>query len=268
MTYDYDSILTATDSNVISQTEFYHQGVTLPDHTVAMAERAYAVGNDDYVVGGMVVMFFLLALILYRSRTTMFHRLKDFFSTKRQYVEERGGDNGSEALNVFLLISISALSLSLIFLDDLMEQGGFTLTMGIPYWLFAAGVVVVLCFVYLKLWLYMLVNWVFFDHESAHRWLVGYLLMTSLTAFLFYSVALFDVFSYANPKVVSVSAILVVFLYEMLLFYKLLANFKVKKYGYLLIILYFCSVEIIPALVLGHAAGWISDNVIVKNLLY
>lgn len=268
MAYDYDSILTAVDSTVVSSTSFYQQGVALPDHTVAMAKRAYTVAGDDYVVGGMVLMFFILAVVFHFGRTTMFYRLKDFFTTKRQYVEERVGDNGCEAFSVFLLIAVSALSLSLIFLDDLMETGGVAISVDVPYWLYAAGFVLCMCFVYVKLWIYMLVNWVFFDRESGKRWLLGYLLITSLTAFFFYPIALFDVFSYCSHEVVTLSAILVVFLYEMLLFYKQLTNFKVRKYGYLLIILYFCSVELLPALVLRHCTEWLIDNVIVKNLLY
>ena len=264
----FDSILTAADSDVLSRTEFYKQGVTLPDHTVAMRERTYTMGGDDWMVGGMAVLFFVLAYVFYKSRVMLMYRLKDFFAAKRTYMEEQPKGNASEAVHLFLLLTASILSFSLMFLNGLIGQGGAPVVAEAPYWLLGAGFVVILSFVYVKAWLYVLVGWVFFDSESSKRWVAGYLLLTSLTAYLFYPIALVDIFFPWGHEVCSVCAILVVILYEMLLFYKLITNFKVKKYGYLVIILYFCSVELLPMLVLEHWAVWLSDNIIIENLLY
>ena len=68
-----DSIWLASDSNVIRQSELYKQGILLPDRTVPVGERSFAVRNDDYFVAGMAVMFFLLAVILYRSRNVFLY---------------------------------------------------------------------------------------------------------------------------------------------------------------------------------------------------
>ena len=84
----------------------------------------------------------------------------------------------------------------------------------------------------------------------------------------FYLIAVLDVFSDLAHEIVIGGAILVVILYEVLLFYKLIVNFRVRKYGYMFIFLYFCSVELLPTLVFGHLAVWITDSFIVKNYLY
>ena len=94
------------------------------------------------------------------------------------------------------------------------------------------------------------------------------MLLTTLTAFLFYPLALLDVFAHIRHEIVIGGAILVGVLYEFMLFYKLIANFRVKKYGYMLIFLYFCTVELLPTLVFGHLTVWLSDNYLVKNILY
>ncbi len=263
-----DSIWLASDSNVIRQSELYKQGILLPDRTVPVGERSFAVRNDDYLVTGMAVMFFLLAVILYRSRNVFLYRLKNFFTSKRTYTDDDVEGNSDEAIHVFLLISISALSLSCILLDDQLSLSSCLSVTGVPYWLFGAGFVVCLSFIYLKAWLYSLVNWTFFDKDSSQRWMVGYLLMTALTAFLFYPLALLDVFAHIRHEIVIGGAILVGVLYEFMLFYKLIANFRVKKYGYMLIFLYFCTVELLPTLVFGHLTVWLSDNYLVKNILY
>ena len=214
-------------------------------------------------------MFFVLAWVLFRSRAGLLFHLKAFFTNKRLYVKgDEKEDNTREALHAFMLMTVSALSLSLIYFDDLFDQSHVGLAMGVPYWLFGAGFVVCFCFIYAKAWIYMLVNWVFFDRESSRSWMSGYFLMTSLTAFLFYPIALMDVFLDLDEEIVIWTTILVAFLYELLLFYKLCINFRGIKCAYLLNFLYFCSVELLPALVVGHLAMWFSESFIVKNILY
>ena len=83
-----DSTWLASDFNAFQRTEFYKQEVVLPDRTVAMGQRGYAMGNDDYMVAGMVLMFLLLAVVVYKSRVALLYRLKSFFTEKRVYIEE------------------------------------------------------------------------------------------------------------------------------------------------------------------------------------
>lgn len=264
-----DSIWTAGGSNVINGTEFYQIGKSVPGRTVAMKELGYKTSSDDYIVGGMVLMFFVLAWVMFRSRSGLLFRLKAFFTNKRLYVKgDEAEDNTMEAIHVFLLMTVSALSLSIIFFDDMLEQSRVGVALGVPYWLFGAGFVLCFCFIYAKAWTYVLVNWVFSDRESSRSWMSGYFLMTSLTAFFFYPIALMDVFFNLDEEIVIWSTILVAFLYEILLFYKLCINFRGVKGAYLLNFLYFCSVELLPIFVVGHLVMWFSESFIVKNILY
>lgn len=255
------------DSTFISRTDFYKVGVSLPDQTVAMRERAFVVGRDGYVVAGMAVMFAVLAVVVCRHRMALQRWLKDFFSKERQYVDEQMNDKGGEATGVFLLIAVGVLSLALIGFCGLVEGNGETAA-GLPYGAIAVGGLMCLCFVYVKAWVYALVNWTFFDSESGERWMKGYLLLTGVTGVLFYLMALVDVFAPCGHEMVIGGVIGVAILYEILLFYRLLANFKVSKYGYLLVFLYFCAVELLPTLVMGWMAGGLDNDSIVKNLFY
>lgn len=269
MPIDYDSILTATEPNIINQTEFYKQGIALPDCTVAMSARPYAMGEDDYMVACMVMMFFILAVIMYHSRTNFLYQLKDLFTPKRQHTEERIDRNTNDTIRVVLLITVSAFSVSLLFLNNIIQQNCNHLASGTPYGLFAAGGIFCVCVIYAKAWLYALVNWVFFDTEASKRWMSNYLLITALSAFILYPIALIDVFStHSQHGSIMTPIILIAVLYEFLLFYKLITNFKMKKHGYLLIFLYFCTVEMLPAFVLWHLTTWCNDSVTVKNLIY
>lgn len=269
MPVDYDSILTAADSNVMTTTKYYQVGSTLPDSTVAMTEVPLSFGENIEVVVSMALIFFVLVAIFCRTRFLLLSQMKDFLAAKRQYFMEKSrGGSVSEAIHVFLLIIMGALSIALIFWMGVAERENLHLGMEFPFWLVVVSAVVCVCFVYVKAWVYTVVNWVFFDRESSKRWISGYLFLTSLVTYLLYPILLIGMYAHLNQEIVLVSTILIVVLYELLLFYKLIVNFEARKYGYLLKILYFCSVELLPVLVLGHLAVGLSSNVIVKNLIY
>ncbi len=267
-TVDYDSILTAVDSNCINRSEQYKIGSGMPDRDVAMVGRSYAISNDDYVTGGMIVLFLVLAAIVHRGGNTLLYKIKDFFSSKRQYSDESVNDNSGDVWMVFMLVAIASLCVSLVFFDHLADRYGFDPELHIPYWVLAAGFAVTMALVYAKAWLYTLVNWVFFDSESNKKWIRSYFLLTSLTAFVLYPLSLFDVFFENSLQIVMWCTLFLLVLYELLLFYRLLVNFKSKKYGTLLIFLYFCSVEVLPTIVLWNLSSWASDSFIVKNIVY
>lgn len=268
MTIDYDSILTSQDSNIVNSSEFYKTGKALPDHGIAVVERSYSAANDDYIVGGLLFMLFIMATILHRSRSSLLHSIKDFFTSKRTYSDEKSNESTREPYNIFMLISISVLSLTLVCFNSLAISDEFDKDLGIPYWLFAAGYAACMAFIYLKAWVYALVNWTFFDHESSTKWMHGYLLVTSLSAFVILPLSLVAVFFESSMEIVTLCFTIVYILYELLLFFKLFVNFESKKYGYLLIILYFCSVELMPTIAMSRILVWVNDSFIVKNLLY
>ena len=265
--YDGDTV-TFADSNVITETEFYQAGATLPSGTVAMREQEYMPCNDNFVVGGVAVMFLVLVLFMFFQRSLYPYRLKEFFSNKRLYIEEGVTENSGGVISAFLLTSISVLCLTLIFFDDMASLHGFDTALGVPYWIFAVGYVVCMLIVYAKALLYGIVNWVFFSHEESKRWMNGYFLVTSLTAVPLYLATLLYLFYPDSRNVVTVCVIFTIILYELLLLYKLFVNFKTKEYGYLPLFLYFCSVELMPAIVIWRTFDLINNFFIVKNLIY
>lgn len=256
------------DSNVITQTEFYQSGMALPDNTVAMRELAYMPCNDNFIVGGVVALFCVLVLVFFFQRSTYPYRLKVFFSNKRFYIEEGSNESGGGAVGTFLLTSVSVLCLTLIFFDNMARQHCFDVAIGVPYWIIAVGYVACMFVIYAKSMLYSLVNWVFSSHEASKRWTSGYFLLTSLMALPLYPATLLHLFCPESRNMVTVSVIFIVIVYELLLLYKLFVNFKTKEYGYLPLFLYFCSVELMPAIVIWYTFDWMNNSFIVKNLIY
>lgn len=264
----YNDITILPDSNVITSTEYYQRGVTLSAHTEAMKEQAYMLCNDNFIVGGIAVLFFVLVLVIFYQRSAFTHRFKEFFSNKRLYIEEGGNENSGGALSAFLMISISALCLTTLFFNDMASLHSFDSNLGIPYWIFAVGYIACLFVIYVKAMLYGIVNWIFSTREENKRWMNGYFFLTSLTALPFYPLTLMYLFYPNSQNVVTACVIFIVILYELLLLYKLFVNFKAKIHGYMLLFLYFCSVELMPVIVIWRTFDWINNFFIVKNLIY
>lgn len=265
---EYDSIFASKDSFFIKSTEFYKVERGGSVIGVPVTDRPYSIANDDYVTAGLFLLFFAMVMIIYRSRTSIGFRMKEFFASKRTYSAENTNENARDPYNMFMLTSISALSLSLVFFNQMSKENEFDSFFGIPYWLFAAGYVVFMVFIYFKAWLYALVNWTFFDRDSSLKWISGYMFATALTSFLIFPLSLLAIYYDKSSQIVIYGFTILFILYELLLFFKLFVNFECKKYGYLLIILYFCSVELMPAIAMSRIWMWANDSFIVKNLLY
>lgn len=266
MNNDYDSILTSQDSNVINSTEFYKVGKDLPDYRVSVVERPYAVRRDDYILGGIILLVFAIVLVVRYCSSSIMFRVKDFFTSKRIYSDANVSDSNREVYSTFVLTNITALSLSLIFFNHVTERNMFTAEVGIPYWLIAAGYVVIMLLVYIKAWIYALVNWTFFSYESSVKWQAGYLQLTSFTSFLILPLAIVEIFVNDSSQIVIWCLLFVLIMYELLLFLKMLINFGNKIYAYVLIFLYFCSVELMSTAMMYSILKWVIDCFIDKFL--
>ena len=136
MTTDYDSILTATDSNVVNRTEYYKIGASMPDDTVAMAVRPQPIGNDTLIAGTMVLMFFILSAIVCKGRATLLYRIKELFTfNKKSSIDECSADTSGESLSLFLLLLMTAACASVIFFNPIIEESITIPYVDTPYWL-------------------------------------------------------------------------------------------------------------------------------------
>ncbi len=268
MANDYDSILTATDSNVINRSEYYATGKEQPDHSVAMEKIPYSVSMDSVVLACFFLMFSVLSIVLYHRRHTLVYRFKSFFTSRRGYSNSNVNKNQSEWLSVLSISIVCSLSLGILLYYCLSVQCEFPDYYDKPYWTLFLGAGAVFVFIYIRAMLYTIINWVFFDNnDERQRWTVGYFLLVVVAGYVFGVLALASVFLHLEIKTVTLCVVFIYVLYELLHFYKLFVNFKFKKHGALLIFLYFCSVELLPIMLIGHVLDWVFNSYFVNNLL-
>lgn len=231
------------------------QGLTHSGNDVAGVVRATSAIDYDWSILVILVVLLVLALIFNREFQVLMQRIKGFFSTERTFSIQGGNTTQiGEVRNTLLLTSVSSLSLAMMVLGQLPGHSVLNATLGFidPKWhlLVLAGLIMLV--LYLKGLVYGVVNWVFFEREERRSWLSSYFLLTSLMAFIICPIALVDAFVNSSVQMLAICLLIPYILYEILLFFKLLTNFKTKNSGYLLIFLYFCTVEIVPALVAWH----------------
>ena len=266
-TCNYDSILTATDSNFITTSEYYLKGDRIFSDTIDMAERAYSASVDSYLMMLLLLVLGTISMIVYRSRTSIAYHFQQFFREKRNFSLE-GVNTKSFWIGSVVLVLILYLSVSLVLFRHAACCYEFNDVMGIPYWSIAVCLALFTLFFLFKLSLYSIVNWTFFPSESSVRWLSGYIFISSVFVFPIYLLTVLDYYSAISSTVVLYAYIILLFLYETLLIFKLFINFRLKRSGILPIFLYLCSVEFIPALIVWKILLWASNDIIEKCILY
>ena len=232
-----------------------------------MLERPYIVAGDSVFILLLLFALALLSVIVYQSRRQIVHNQRQFFKRERRYAE-RGVVTKNFWLNTAILIFISAFTISLSVFNGLVRRSGFSPTLPVPYWVLIVLILLFSGFIYLKLYLYNVVNWTFFDLESSQHWTTSFLFITSLSSFPCYAIILLELYSNISPQVVLFCYAILIFFYEILLIFKLFINFQIKKYGVFLIFLYLCSVELVPNILLWRFLQWASDVFIEANVLY
>lgn len=257
MALPYDSLLTHPAPTPLQATQWYEAGSLWPATDVAGELRAAQTADTAWVVGAVLAMTLLLLATWRRHRQYLSYRLRDFFTDTRLFSSPDSGSGGGRTPLLALLCLASCASLALMgcelparlsvdrtALPPLLARATYDPAAAFLL-LLGGGAALLLA----KAAAYALVNWTFFSPRDNSRWMQAWLLLTALTAAPLLAAAVLQVFGGVPRENMSIFLLLVFIVYNSLLFYKLKTNFRAKKYGNLLILLYLCTLEIAPALV-------------------
>lgn len=214
------------------------QGTSLP----------YRFRTDDAITSALLVASFLLIWIISRSKHFLAERIKNFFRKGRQKnmftPKEESVLHGSALLLLPTAFLLSVLTFD--FLQDTAHISNFT-SPGLFLLLATAA-----CYLYyiLKIGLYNFVNTVFFEEKKRSQWSDTYLLSILATGVYLLPIALlvayFDLPLRPTIFCVATGVIIIKFL----LIYKGFSTFFRGSLGFVHISLYFCTLEILPPVLL------------------
>lgn len=247
-----DSILTHPQLSPLAQSDYYASGDSVADVYAVGQLRGLTDADNVWVVLTMVFLLGLIALIMVPNREHLLFRVKEFFSTERRFSSEHMVATSTEAVHLTMLLAIGLASLAVIYHSFLMTMplaDHLPDVAGIGYaLLWAAGA----AFLLSKVVAYSLINWVFFDRTRNRKWTFAFFFLTAIFSCAVFVVAVLYQFADLSFEIVTKCMLFLLISYELLLFFRLITNFSPKKYGVLLIFLYFCSVELVPILVTWH----------------
>ena len=217
----------------------------------------YNIANDN-IISSLLLGCFILSLLAFSfSRDYIVQQVKDFFYIPRR--EDIKTPTSNEVLALFFFAIQTCLLLALSYFLYVKAYVADTFIFAEEYLFIGLLFLVILLYSILKYPLYTLVNHTFFFGKNNGQWLYALLLISAMEGALLFPAVLFQSYFEAAPKNVIIYALLVVAFVKIITFYKCYVIFFRKNGLFLQIILYFCTLEIIPLLALWGGLGIITN---------
>ena len=245
-----DSVQSLSDTSIQVPVVTGMQGEPMP----------YKMESDEAVIGAVLFCFVLILLALQRGSKSVIPYLKEAVTVRNRagfYEEKVALSSVSSAALCFSTILTSGICLYRYYASPLLPEGIGHLLVLMAY-ICAFAVLIVG-----KYLLYDFVNWIFFNKEKNQRWKQSYWGLIAAAGVVLFPSVLFAVFLDSEIQISDYLLLMILVIFKILLFYKLIGNFFVHFYGILHLILYFCALEIIPDLLLWKGVE-IFNNLFLK----
>ncbi|MDO4163360.1 MAG: DUF4271 domain-containing protein [Bacteroides sp.] len=223
----------------------------------------YSPRMDDGLAVVLLCCFFLSAYVLSRSRKFLLQLVKDFL-LHRERTSIFATSTATDMRYLLLLIvqtcvlaGVSIFNCAIEIRPELVQHVRPLALLGIYVGICLS------CFV-VKWLLYSFLGWIFFDGSRTSLWLESYSTLLYYLGFAFFPLVLFTVYFDLNLQITIAIGLIFLLFVEILIFYKWLKLFCNNLHGVLLLILYFCALEIMPCLILYQGVVQLNDFLIIK----
>ena len=223
----------------------------------------YTPKRDDSIAAILLLCFFVSAYVLARSKKFLAQQIKDF-------ILHRGRTSifaTSTAADVRHLLSLAlqtGILSGLCLFDYFITVRPALIEHFPPYILLSVYIGACLLYLLVKWLFYSFLGWVFFDKYRTGLWMSSYSTIIYYTGFVLFFFALFLIYFDLNLAFfVSISLGLIIST-KILIFYKWIKLFFNNVYGLLLLILYFCALEILPCLIAYQGLVQINNLLLIK----
>jgi hypothetical protein len=247
-----DSLNILTDSITKTATSAAIDTLNKP---VEGIERTASMSYSSWIAVDILLVAAVMFILIYKQRQFLAFKIREFFSSDNRFFSTHSFSGTSKwgAISIMLLLMANSTGLvvsgianlyphlfNMMSAESVYDISGLMLTMKVT------GMVII--FVLLKALIYAVVNWLFFRHDENAKWMQAYFFVTAAFVFIIFPFALTELFVGLSEQILTFGLAILFIAYEILVLYKLIVNFKAKNYGILLIFLYFCTVEALPAL--------------------
>ena len=245
--------------NFFSKSDMYHPELDSKHSGMAGEPIPYSTRNDNVITSLMLLCFVITMIAFSLTRNVLINQAKDFFhlSSANKDLNETSIEIRSQ---LFFVVQ-TCLLWALLYFFYTKEYVATSFILTDEYLLVAIFFGVFVGFYLFRNFVYSLVNFVFFDGKRNRRFLHTHLFIDSCEGLLLYPIVVLLTFFDISAITVVYYTISVLVLVKILTFYRCFIIFFRQKAFYLQIILYFCTLEIVPLIAL-----WGGLSVIVNAL--
>ncbi|MBO6032442.1 MAG: DUF4271 domain-containing protein, partial [Prevotella sp.] len=241
----------------LADDSLYHPELAHEPFGMAGDPVPYNISNDN-IISSILLGCFIMSLLAFSiSRNYVIQQIKNFFYIPRR--EDIKTPTSSEVTALIFFALQACLLLAMAYFFYVKAYVADTFVFEDEYLFVGLLFLIIIIYMVLKYPLYSLVNYTFFIGKNNGQWLYTILLLSAIEGALLFPAILFQSYFEAPPKNIIIYAVFVLVLVKILTFYKCFVIFFRKKGLFLQIILYFCTLEIIPLLALWGGLGIITN---------
>ena len=223
----------------------------------------YSPKLDDGITILLLCCFFISAYVLSRSRKFLVQLMKDFLLNRERtsiFAATTAAD-----MRYMLLLILQTCVLGAVctfnYLIDVRPELGERIP---PYILLGVYLAIALLYLFWKWVTYSFLGWIFFDGTLKSLWMESYSTLLYYLGFALFPFALFLVYFDLSLLATVIIGLFLMFFTKILMFYKWIKLFCNNLYGVLLLILYFCALEIIPCFIVYRGVLQVNDYLIIN----
>ncbi len=232
-------------------------------HPIEGLPFSHSLKANDGIACVLLVCFLLTTYVLSNDKRNLTQQLRDFF-----YTRERSSifnqQTASEMHHRLLLILQTCILTGLLFLNYNINRHAVDSTQSNVLIYLLCYTAILLIFLLLKWALYQFINWIFFDNTKNQMWIQSYFFILSILGIVYFPLALIAVYCNSSAPISEIGSLLAFVFMNFLLFYKSFSIFFNNMHGFFYLIVYFCTLEILPILILWKGSILINSILTLK----
>lgn len=223
----------------------------------------YSPKLDDGVTVLLLCCFFLSAYVLSRSRKFLLQLVKDFMLHRERtsiFATSTAADMRYMLLLILQTCVLAGVSIFNYFID-VQPRLGESMP---PYILLGSYIAACLLYLFLKWLTYSFLGWIFLDGNRTTLWMESYSTLLYYLGFALFPFVLLLVYFDLDLRGTVIIGLLLLIFTKILMLYKWIKLFCINLHGILLLILYFCALEIIPCFMMYRGMLQLNDYLIIN----
>ena len=230
-----------------SKDTLFHPELPGGRYGVAGDPVPYSAHNDNFITSLLLLCFVLAVIAFANARGFLERQAKSFF------YQPHGGtteilETANELRFQSFLVLLTSIQLALLFYFYTFTHFSDTFILSSQYYLIAIYLAMMVGYFLVKSLLYTLVNLTFFGGKKNGQWMKSLLFITSLEGVLLFPAVVLQAYFSTAGQNVEIYFIVVLIIVKILTIFKCYTIFFKQNVVRLQIILYFCTLEMIPLL--------------------